>query len=160
MLPVQKTSTIYRSTRQNTRCRDGAKTKKAVRPGQYGRNDFLRYSFLPLIETDAALLQGRKRKEQSYFKSLENLSALYGFEPLPVDDKIYPLNIYRSHCHAQKMVQQKEPKAQLLIISLPHEPATLATIKTIDTSNTLYYIAIQSLFCMLHDNTVQVGANG
>lgn len=160
MANLQQAATVYRGTRQAARRRSRPKRKKTTRTVEHGRNDFLTYSFHPLITGDnAELLANIKGKEKSFFTSLSNLAALYDFTPLDVSRKVYPMNIVQSIRFAEKMVQQKEKDAYLYVIETPEQPACLATIKTYNTSNILFYIAIEPLLSLKKDNTKKQQVN-
>jgi hypothetical protein len=96
-------------------------------------------------------LKYRHGIEKSYFDSLSNLAALYKFEPLNVDDKVYPYNIHLSFEHARNFLKIIHPDTHLVIINDESRTAGLATVKNYNTGTCLYYIAIEPLHSLLKE---------
>jgi len=104
---------------------------------------------LPLIEYNEDLLNDRREMENEFFISLENLARLYEFEPLNIQDKVYPLNIYLSYRYAETILQKIDAGLKLIIVQDKTHAASLVTVKIYDTGTALYYLPVEPLLYFL-----------
>jgi hypothetical protein len=141
-------SRICRRTKQAARRSANKKRQAKGSAAQFNRNGFLNHSFQPLTD-NKQLLEYQNKAERSYFNSLNNLSALYQFEPLDVSDKVYPYNIHLSYEYASRWMNIIYPDTKLVIINDERRTASLATVKVYDTGTCLYYIPVKPLFKLL-----------
>ncbi|WP_147300320.1 hypothetical protein [Dyadobacter luteus] len=102
-----------------------------------------------MIGSQYSQLAKRKHVEKSFFISLENLSALYHFTPLPESCSVYPHNIWLAFSHAEREIKKQSVDTELAIISTDH--AILATYRQFAVGQILYYIPIRPLYELTED---------
>ncbi len=140
-----------RRTRTAERRKRNQKIKTKNRTCRDRANGFLNHEFLPVLINPADEIKAWQKIENDFFNSLDNLSALYGFELLNVRGKVFPYNIALSFAHAEACMKKLQPDLSLVIIQDEFHPATVATVKTFNTRTTLYFINIKPLYELLQD---------
>ena len=121
------------------------------RTGGHAADGFLNHSFLPVWEKPSESLNPWKTAESDFFRSLSNLSGLYGFEPVDTRSRVYPHNIAVAYDHAASCLKELRPKLSLIIIQDEFHKACLTTVKTFNTGSTLYFINVRPLYELLKD---------
>ena len=109
----------------------------------------LNNSFLPVLINPSQEIDAWRQIENDFFNSLNNLSALYGFEKMDVSGKVYPYNIAVSFAHAAACMKVLQPDLSVVIIQHGLHAATIATVKTFNTRSTLYFINVKPLHELL-----------
>lgn len=149
MLPAQSNSQLRHGLKPTARCRSRKKEKAPQHTGSHAGYGFLKTRFLPVRENKYPELKNRKEVEQSFFDSLGNLSALYGFALPDVSGQPFPVNIALAYRYAKERVQEVQKDLQLIITHSPQHPATLATVASYDIGRMLYYTPIRPVVDLL-----------
>ena len=151
MEPIQAARKILRKNGPAARRCQSQKNKTPRSPRSNGTYDFLKQRFEPVPEVEIPSPGLRKRIENSFYNSLNNLSSLYGFTPLPSTNNKFPFNITQSFAAAKKEVAKKEGSLNLIILQENQQYPVLATVKEMNTGLTLYYVPLDALW-QLHCN--------
>jgi hypothetical protein len=138
-----------RRTRAAERRKRNQKIKTKNRTCRNRADGFLNHEFLPVLINPADGIKAWQKIENDFFNSLNNLSALYGFELLNVKGKVFPYNIALSFAHAQACMKELQPDLSLVIIQDKFHCATVATVKTFNTRMTLYFIDVKPFYELL-----------
>lgn len=150
-------SSTYRSVRK--RVRPGSRQRRSKEKQSQEctapicANGFLKQPFLPVTDSVLPSIKQVLAIEKDFFNSLDNLSHLYGFEPMDTRGYVFPHNIYTAHAHAETIIKQYDKGLHLLIVNDEKHIATLTTVKEADTGGILYYIPVEPLLFLLRQKT-------
>lgn len=141
-----ETTSIIRGVRQQirplARCkRSTAKPPKKRTKGTH-RNGFLTHSFKPF---QSLPFSGFGQGEREFFRSLDNLCQLYGWQAPETSGLPFPQNI---SAVLEKLSSQRFDGASVMLLQDKGNPARLATVKTFDTNFCLYYVPVRPLWLM------------
>lgn len=114
----------------------------------YGSNGFLSHRFPPLVEAEG-VLANQRAIEQEFFLSLDLFSKLYSITTPDVSTIYYPDNLRLSYKKACDQLKVLRPDLDLIVLQTEGHPACLSTIKTFDTSTTLFYIPVEKLYRLI-----------
>lgn len=153
---TSKICSKLRHSSRSIRSLKGQVKKCASPPSRY---NFLNHSFLPLVAVKPPLKYHFSKIEREYFKSLTNLEKLFGLKRFETKSLIYPVNITRSFEFAYDQLAKLKPDLRLVIVNDENHIATLATIDTFDTKQTLYYLEIEPLYDLLQNPKRRKTAN-
>lgn len=121
------------------------KTGNPLGPTVNASDGFLRHRFLPMYGPSENL-PARERVEPGFFQSLGNLAGASGFRPMDVTGLDYPRNVLLAHWHAGSNIDGRE-----LLITRTDGKVSLALKQAYHTGNSLYYIPVIPLYCMMKD---------
>ena len=117
-------------------------------PAQPVAPAFLRHRFLPLAG-DHPVLSRNRRVQGEFFRSVDNLTRLYGLVVPEVTDLPYPLNIHTVFVQLKEQLERVQPALSLAILQTSDGVTTLATAKEVDLQGCLYYIPLLPIFRLL-----------
>lgn len=144
MFYIQENTSVRKKPQPRKGRIKSKKRQAKVSTPESAPNNFLRHSFSVAV-CGKSKLQGWREKEQSYFSSLANLAAKFGFVPLDVSKLPYPQNIHLSYNHASRAIKKIDSASSLLIAKTEDNPAFLSVVKSLDLGYTLYYIPLRPL---------------
>ena len=98
-------------------------------------------------------LEDSGKVETEFFDSLVNFEKMYSIEIPNFRNLVYPLNIFRSYQSASARLTLIDRSLELLVLQNERHFASLATVKTFNTGQTLYYLPVEPLYDLLNDNT-------
>lgn len=130
--------------------------RKAKRcPLGFDRHAFLKQGFRPLFAPEHGGLADQEFFENSFYASADKLCRLYGLEmpsksPLP-----YPMNLSSDYSGLKFKLEQQNPNLMLRFVGGAGVSPRLATLKTFDTGNTLFYLPIAPLLHLLEKQETQ-----
>jgi hypothetical protein len=139
---------LVRKSGKDKRCSNRSQRQTATFACFNDRNDFLNHQFLPLV-ADGNLIAVWKMKQTSFFASLENLAALYHFEPLAAEVSVYPSNILLAFQDAKSVVEEANKEVELYILEKRENEFLLATGKTYSTKHQLYFFPLEPVYKFL-----------
>ena len=150
---------VRTSTRQTANYGRSQKKQAQKRTPEFNGYAFLKYSFTPIVINNHEELSNQTKVERDFFKSLNYLADLYGFNPLDVTDQVYPLNIHSAHEHASNRLKTINKDLDLIILQDDLHPATLVTINEYVPKYTLYHIAVEPLVAIIRDRKARKTSN-
>lgn len=123
-------------------------------------SEFLKESFTSANSQVSVGINGYVEKVQSeFFTSMFNLCKLYKLDIPSFQELGYPLNMISAFEWASKIFVDNKSRIKLAIIQDDEHLATVTTFKSFEVGNTLYYIPVQPLDCLIRDKNKQASAN-
>jgi hypothetical protein len=142
-----ETTPAIRKTKHKTRpsagCRRGTAQSFEKRPAGFRPDGFLNHCFKPFSAVEN---RNYRETESEFFRSAKNLCELYKLALPEMAGLQFPQNVdytYNYICHSLNKLEEKE---ECIIIRDEIHKATLATLKTYDTGQCLYYIPVKPLW--------------
>lgn len=142
---IQKTGKIRRRNQLPAGRIRYKKNKTQERSDCQYPDDFLSQQFRPVLNILNPSKKIINKHVASFYKSIENLSALYKFKPLLKTNKRYPFCIAEVFENAQKELLKQSQDLELVIIEDDNQNPVIATVKEIDIGMKLYYVPLNAL---------------
>ncbi|MDQ0965402.1 hypothetical protein QFZ20_000805 [Flavobacterium sp. W4I14] len=115
------------------------------------RNGFLNFNFTPMVKDIPEELRNRKKTEQDFFNSVENLCKLYGICMDRYDSAPYPQNIAITFNALNEKLGAIDQEIALNLMAWEDKTTCLVTVKKYDTGMTLFYLPVEPLYRLLQD---------
>lgn len=114
-------------------------------------NGFLNFAFTPMVKDIPEELRNRKKTEQDFFNSVENLCKLYGICMDRYDSAPYPQNIAITFNALNEKLGAIDQEIALNLMAWEDKTTCLVTVKKYDTGMTLFYLPVEPLHRLLQD---------
>ena len=134
---------IQHKTRPSARCGRGSAQLVEKRTAGLRPDGFLNYRFQPFSAVES---RNFREMESEFFRSAKNLCELYKITLPEMAGLQFPQNVdytYKYLCHS---IEKLDKTQQCIIIRDEKHQATLATLKTYDTGQCMYYIPVRPLW--------------
>ncbi|WP_316787741.1 hypothetical protein [Pedobacter frigoris] len=144
---MQQDRPVCRKPQPAQGCSRSITGKTAKRAVSTFAADFLKDHFPPLSE-ETEILCKQQQVESVFFSQIRYFADRYNFIIPKVDMVVYPYNIYLVMQEANQFLSSKKIEDRLYLIESSEGNICLLTASTFNTSGTVYYFPLKSLWTL------------
>ncbi|TDW46696.1 hypothetical protein EV144_106370 [Flavobacterium sp. 270] len=147
------TQRICQLDAKTQRCKRSSERQTQISTCSNASNGFLRTSFLPKLQETKTVQACQKtvKMQKDFYTSLSKLAIHYGIVPMQTNQFEYPNNIALAIWDIKEKLQQNVLNWQEIRLVQDKQKTYFISEEKYNTGTTLYYIPIEPLYQMLHD---------